>query len=203
MEFDVTYQELINAQAAKQDFQISKNIAFSEAMISVAHDGLDIFTYPIDEQMGSTLLYVANDIIQPVRDCFGSCHFSSAVRSSKSYARLIAQGYHPAPTSDHYFRQNINGYTSAAGAFDTIPRLITPEEMFKQMLSGADRATGDITLPNGVKIRVGQMLLEYTSSDNSAQPWVHISGDRTQFDPGRPYAFHFAESHGGVKFVQV
>jgi len=128
-------------------------------------------TSPTARAMAKNLL---ENIILPLLPYMGGrCVLSSGSRTMKGIERLEGEGYHPSRTSDHLF----GAIEPTAGAGDFIPEN-SPETFFAWVKKNCDRATGEIKLPSGIVVKVGQIILEKNRTS-----WCHISNPRRLFWP--------------------
>ena len=107
-----------------------------------------------------------------------SLSISCGVRTSVDYDRLVASGYHPSETSDHYCGNVVSispsspkykkfgpDYYLSCGAADVIPKGMDIELFFKMAAS--------LTLRGMCKF--GQVI--YEQDFNKKTKWVHFSND--------------------------
>ena len=76
--------------------KLSKNFSVKEFTTSAG-----MVIVPTDEQI-FCLRTLCNNLLQPIRDEFGSVNITSGLRNLESYHRLITQGYPASKTSDHF-----------------------------------------------------------------------------------------------------
>jgi len=128
---------------------------------------------------------LCEDVLQPVRDFLGcKIKITSGLRTTEDHRRLIAAGYSPSETSDHFFGAMVRltshrkiarfggEYPFSVGAADIIPAC-GAEAAYWKMRPYFDAETGELNLPAGV-VKIGQFLLE-----KSRTYWVHVSNPAT------------------------
>ena len=117
--------------------------------------------------------------LQVVRDTVGQCiDVSNSVRLVEDYNRLLANGYKPSLTSDHFFgepirvpskhpRRPLYGeyYSFSAGAADVVCA-VGAEELYHVIITLQRKGS----LPN-----LGQVLLETQNGDS----WIHVANSLT------------------------
>lgn len=91
--------------------KLSNNFYLNEFTISA---GLVIA--PTDEQI-FCLQQLTKNILQPIRDKFGSVKITSGLRTKQSYEKLIEQGYPASKTSDHFGWSDVNPKGTGAADF--------------------------------------------------------------------------------------
>lgn len=129
----------------------------------------------LDLQAQYMLNNLASNILQPIRDVLGPIKVTSGVRTIKDYHNLVAKGYNPSETSDHFFGAPVilrspkkikkygKRYTYSVGASDIVPVDIAPFDAFKKVLS--------LWKTKKLKISFGQIIYEKQGS----KEWIHIS----------------------------
>lgn len=120
---------------------------------------------------------LAQEILQPARDQLGRMIVTSGIRDVKDYHRLIAKGYYPSETSDHFYGASLilrsakkikkygKRYSYSVGAGDIVPVDVEPYEAFKFM----------INLYKKSKIQYGQLIYE----KHNSKEWIHVSNPPT------------------------
>lgn len=93
------------------DKKLSKNFNLSEFTTSAG------LTIKCSDQQEFCLQTLCFEILQPIRDQFGSVKITSGLRSEESYKKLIAQGYPASKTSDHFAWCTINPKGTGAADF--------------------------------------------------------------------------------------
>jgi len=118
-----------------------------------------------------TLNIIREDIASPITisDCY---------RSVDKYHSMVARGYNPSPTSDHFWGQAIptmrskdidkygTYYTYSVGAVDFVVSKLDMEIVFKKI----------INLSKKGEIEIGQCILETNPKRNVK--WIHISNSK-------------------------
>lgn len=91
--------------------KLSKNFYLSEFTLSAG-----IRIEPTDEQL-FCLRVLCRDVLQPIRNQFGTVTITSGVRNQESYEALVAKGYPASATSDHFAWSKVNPKGTGAADF--------------------------------------------------------------------------------------
>lgn len=196
----MTYKEFQSLRSKREDFKLNDKLTFGEFMCTPKKDGDDIYTMPIPEVVFNRMMTFANEVFLPIRLAWGKhlgsapggLMLSSGARTGKSYDRLVAKGYNPSKTSDHFCGYNISNSTTSAGAGDFIPVTGNAKTFFEWLIGHYDRKSGHLIL-DGVVVKVGQILLEKGNTY-----WVHLSADRVAYG-GKPYSLKVGISEDNGK----
>ena len=123
---------------------------------------------------------MAVNILNIIADHFGVIpHVTSGQRLESDYERLIAAGYHPADTSDHFYGAVVpcrtpehiakygKTYSLSVGASDIIFPGIDTFKAYEEI----------VELDKTGKICCGQIIHEY----GSGKDWIHVANDPILF----------------------
>lgn len=122
---------------------------------------------PMQELMIAGLVRV----LQPLRDRVGPIDITHGIRLATDYQRLIDEGRHPSPTSDHYFGQPIklvndargfDWWVYSTGACDFVPREVSVQEAWEVLLMVTPMA------------HIGQIIREQEGD----REWIHLGNPR-------------------------
>ena len=125
------------------------------------------------------------NLLEPIRDFLRcSIEITCGIRTMEDVKRLIAKGYHPSESSDHYFgsafplnnpkKIQIYGkeYAYSVGAADVVPAC-GAKIAFEKLRPYFKSNTNEIWLPSKM-LKVGQLILE-----KGNDYWLHISNPAT------------------------
>jgi hypothetical protein len=152
--------------------QLTTNFAFEEISPNVTRDKLSQIQMEMVIAMATTLQLIRNMLGVAMR-------ISSGIRIDTDYARLVAAGYHPSESSDHYYGYPVTiqdplkvykfgkMYTYSVGAVDFRAPSLANDLVYEKIKAMVDAG----------KISVGQLIHEY----GSGMDWLHISNDPRRF----------------------
>jgi len=157
--------------------QITTNFSFEEICPSVPREKLS--------QVQMEMVITMAGMLQTIRNRLGvAVKINNGVRVAEDYNRLVAAGYSPSQTSDHYYGYPVTItdplkvykygklFTYSVGAVDFRAPTMPNDGVYEIVKS----------LIDAQKIKVGQLIHEY----GSGMDWIHISND-----PRRYYSDRF------------
>lgn len=125
-------------------------------------------------QMSLVLILAEN--LQKVRDFVNSLDLSirvdktkpigmlitSGLRTQEDYNKLVAKGYNPSKTSDHYFGVSVNGF----------PTLGAADIQFTNFKGDYNKIYEQLVFAESNKFEFGQIILEFNPQNKKY--WIHF-----------------------------